>query len=432
MVTSRTKKQLLVFVLITLLGVSYVGARYARLDRLLFTTDYKVNAQFADSGGIFQGAEVTYRGVHIGQVSELKLTRDGVDVVMQIDNSNDKIPSSSKAVVGNKSAVGEQYIELQPKTDNGPYLKGGSVISAADTQIPISTTELLTSVDDFVNSVPQGDLRTVVSELGAAFKGTGTSLSQIIETSNSFIKEADRNFDVTTALIKDSNTVLQTQSDKSSAIRSFAKNLSLFSGTLADSDPDLRKLIDNGGATADQLRTFLEQNQVEIGQLLNNLVTTGNVVVKHLKGIRQLLVIYPYVVEGAYSTLARSRPGGPFDGQFGIILQPEGRPVCEKGYNAKRRDPETQRSDVPMDTRARCSEPPSKSSARGAQNTPNGRAGASYRAPVVATYDHSTGKVTWTDHAPSADVTYTGGAHDTFGKDSWKWLLLQPVAASEE
>jgi phospholipid/cholesterol/gamma-HCH transport system substrate-binding protein len=431
MVTSRTKKQLLVFVLITLLGVSYVGARYARLDRLVLDTEYKVSAQFVDSGGIFKDAEVTYRGVHIGQVSELKLTRDGVDVVMAIDNSNSKIPSSSRAVVGNKSAVGEQYIELQPQTDDGPYLKDGSTIAAADTEIPISTTELLTSIDDMVNSVPQGDLRTVISEFGAAFEGTGASLAQIIDTSNAFIKEADRNFDVTTALIEDSNTVLQTQADKSSAIRSFATNLSLFSGTLAASDADLRKLIDNGGASATQLRTFLEENQVEIGDLLNNLVTTGKVVVKHLRGIRQVLVIYPYIVEGAYSTVAKG-PSGNYDAEFGMILKPEGRPVCEKGYNAKLRDPNRERGDVPMDTGARCSEPASKSSARGAQHAPSGRAGTSYRPPVVATYDHSTGKVTWTDHAPDADVTYTGGAHDTFGKDSWKWLLLQPVAASEE
>lgn len=430
MVTSRTKKQLIIFVLITMIGVAYVGARYARLDRLFLDTDYQVNAQFTDSGGIFQGAEVTYRGVRIGQVSQMKLTRDGVDVVMSIDNGNDKIPSSAKAVVGNKSAVGEQYIELQPKTDDGPYLKGGSVIPAADTEIPIPTTELLTSIDNLVNSVPQGDLRTVVSELGAAFKGTGKSLAQIIDTGDAFIKEADRNFDVTTALIEDSNTVLQTQSDKSSAIRSFAKDLSLFSGTLAGSDQDLRKVIDSGSATANQLRTFLEDNQVELGQLINNLVTTGKVVVKHLRGIEQTLVIYPYIVETGYSAVGKG-PDGNYDAQFGIILTQDPA-VCHAGYNTKPRDPNNDRGDVPMNTKARCSEPPSKSNARGAQNAPHNRAGASYRAPVVATYDHSTGKVTWTDHAPQADITYTGGAQRTFGKDSWKWLLLQPVAASEE
>ena len=56
------------FVIITLVGVSFVGARYARLDRLFYDSAYTVTAHFAQSGGIFAGAEVTYRGVGIGRV----------------------------------------------------------------------------------------------------------------------------------------------------------------------------------------------------------------------------------------------------------------------------------------------------------------------------------------------------------------------------
>jgi phospholipid/cholesterol/gamma-HCH transport system substrate-binding protein len=46
----------MVFVLITLVGVSYVGARYAGLDRLLVDDTYRVVAHFKESGGIFEGA----------------------------------------------------------------------------------------------------------------------------------------------------------------------------------------------------------------------------------------------------------------------------------------------------------------------------------------------------------------------------------------
>ncbi len=67
MITQRTMVQLLVFVLITMVGVAYVGARYARLDRLIFDDSYRVVAHFEESGGIFEGAEVTYRGVPIGK-----------------------------------------------------------------------------------------------------------------------------------------------------------------------------------------------------------------------------------------------------------------------------------------------------------------------------------------------------------------------------
>ena len=189
-----------------------------------------------------------------------------------------------------------------------PYLVDGSEIAEKNTEIPVSTTELLTNTDNLVNSVPQDDLRTATSESGAAFKGTGRDLGQIIDTSNAFIKTANANFDTTSALIRDSKVVLQTQVDKESAIRSFSQDLALFSGTLAGNDAALRKLIDNGGATANQLRTFLEDNGVELGSLIRNLVTTGQVVVKHLDGIRQVLVLYPYVVEGGFSTVGKG-PG---------------------------------------------------------------------------------------------------------------------------
>jgi phospholipid/cholesterol/gamma-HCH transport system substrate-binding protein len=425
MISSRTKKQLLVFVFITLVGVSYVGARYARLDRLVYDSAYQVHAEFAQSGGIFAGAEVTYRGVRVGQVSDMVLTRDGVDVVLSIDKGRDRIPADTLALVGNKSAVGEQYVDLEPRRDGGPFLRDGSRIGTADTQVPVSTTQILTSVDGFVNSVPQGDLRTVVSELGAGFKGTAPDLGRMIDSSDAFIEAASENFDVTTALIRDSNTVLRTQSDKGSAIRSFSRDLALFSGVVADNDGALRALIDNGSATADELRTFLEQNQVDLGGLINNLVTTGEVVVKHLPGIRQILVLYPYEVAAGYTVAAKSPEG--YNARFGLIFN-SNPPVCDAGYDPKEWRSPLDRGDKAMDMDAHCSEPPGTSNARGAQNAP--RTGAAYRTGTgspLATYDLGTGTTTWNDQASAPRVVYDGGAAQLYGEDSWESLLLQPV-----
>jgi phospholipid/cholesterol/gamma-HCH transport system substrate-binding protein len=430
MITARTKKQLVIFAIITLLGVSFVGARYARLDRLFYDAAYTVDAHFAQSGGIFTGAEVTYRGVKIGTVSKMKLTHKGVDVMLSIDKGNDKIPKDTVALVGNKSAVGEQYVELQPKSNGGPYLKDGSSIDTPDTEIPVSTTEILTNLSNLLESVPQADLRTVVSEFGAAFKDSGPSLGQIIDTSSSFIKTAEANFDTTTALIRDSRVVLQTQVDKGSAIRSFSKNLSLFSGTVAANDKYLRALIDNGSATANELRTFLEKNKVNLGQLINNLVTTNEIVVKHLKGIRQVLIIYPYVVAGGFTVAEKTQDDGKtvYNARFGLILQQDG-PVCHQGYNKADQRPSSDTKDLPMNTRAGCTDP--NTNLRGGEKAPNGRTGAAYRSPV-ATYDSSTGKVAWSDQDTSAQIAYDGGAAQLFGDDSWKWMLLQPSLARNQ
>ena len=429
MITRRTKIQLMIFVLITLVGVSFVGARYARLDRLVFDDSYTVVAHFKDSGGIFAGGEVSYRGVRVGQVSKLQLTDDGVDVYLDVDKSYDTIPADALAVVGNRSAVGEQYVEIQPQVDSKPYLTNDSQIAQEDTRTPIQTDTILTDLSNTVESVNKPALQTTVTELGTAFNGTGPDLQRMIDTGNSFIQTANDNFDVTTALIKDSNTVLHGQVASTSAIKTFARELSLFSGTLAGSDPDLRKVIDNGSATANQLRTFLEENKVDLGELVNELVTTGDVVVKHLPGVAQVLVIYPYVVEGGFTVVAKSPDTGLYDAHFGLITQQDPK-VCEHGYEGTDVRKPQDGSNRPMNTNARCAEPPTKSDPRGAQNAP--RAGANYRAPVVASYDPGTRRLTWGSSVDPSLTSPGTPAPATLGEESWKWLFLQPLIKTQD
>jgi phospholipid/cholesterol/gamma-HCH transport system substrate-binding protein len=427
MITRRTKLQLLVFAIITLVGVSFVGARYARLDRLLMDQSYTVTAHFADSGGAFAGALVSYRGVRVGEVSELVLTDDGVDLVLDIDDEHDDIPADAHALVGNRSAVGEQYVELQPQSDRGPYLEDGSEIARELTTTPIATDTLLTHLDETVRSVDEDDLRTVTSEFGLAFNGAGEDLQTILDSSDEFITAAEANFDVTVDLIRDSNTVLNGQIDSERAFRRFARDLSLFTTTVADNDKDLRRLIDDGSLGANELRVFLEDNEVELGDLINNLVTTGEVVVKHLDGIEQLLVLYPYVVEGGFTVVSKSPGTGLYDAHFGMVMTSDPH-VCLGGYEGTDRRSPLDGSNAPMNEDARCTEPASKSNARGAQNIQAPRAATGWGAADFA-YDPESGAVT----SDPAEIRRLLGARAdapaTLGRDSWKWLYLEPLLA---
>jgi phospholipid/cholesterol/gamma-HCH transport system substrate-binding protein len=429
MIARRTKVQLAIFALITMLGVTFVGAKYAQLNRLFYSTSYTVVAHFQDSGGMYAGGLVSYRGVSVGEVKKLQLTHDGVDAYLDIDKAwDDKIPASSLAVVGNRSAVGEQYVDLQPQTDDGPYLHDGSQIAMADTRTPLPTQKLLADISNTVESVNRRALKTTVGELGTAFQGTGPDLQRIIDTGTAFIHEANRNFDVTTALIRDGNTVLRGQIASADAIRSFARDLRLFSGTLAGHDRDLRAVIDNGSVTATQLRTFLDDNKVHLASLINNLVTTGDIVVQHLPGLRQVLVLYPYVVEGGFTVVSKSPETGLYDAHFGMVMTNDP-PVCHNGYQSTDTRPPQDGSNRPMNTNAHCAEPASQSDPRGAQNAPANRPGAAYRTPV-AWYDPATKHLTWGSRAPQQLDDAGSPAPATLGEETWKWLFLQPLTTA--
>ena len=423
MISRTTKLQLVVFAFITLIGCSYVGAKYAKLDEYFVDDSYDVVADFGSSGGIFEGAEVTYRGVGVGRVETMELSEGGVRVGMRINNESNPIPSDVEAVVANRSAVGEQYVDLQPARTGGPYLQEGDTIPRSDTSTPLPTTTLLTNLNSMVNSVDRDNLRTVVDEMGAAFGGTGKDLGQIIDTSNSFIETADNYFDLTAQLIRDGRVVLQTQVDSESAIQAFSTNLALLSDTLVRSDKDIRHVIDSGGTAANVMRDFIVDNRANLSQLLSNLVTSGEVTVARLHGIEQVLVLYPYVVEGGYTVIAKDPVSGLYDAHFGLVLTQDPH-VCKEGYETTEQRPPQELEEVPFNTAAHCAEPASQSSARGAQNAP----APLNRAPVVATYDPGAGRLAPAEEDPMANVASSGSAARALGQDSWKWLLLGPLA----
>ena len=419
MITRRTRIQLVVFAIITLLGVTFVGARYAKLDRLVVDRSYTVTAHYPQSGGIFTGAEVTYRGVGIGTVGDLVLTDEGVDVKLDIDKKWDKIPSDARALVGNRSAVGEQYVELQPQSQGGPYLEDGSEIARAATTTPLPTEKLLEDVTTTVNSVDQKALTTTIDELGKGFAGTGQDLQTIIDTGTAFVETADENFGLTTDLIRDSNTVLQTQLDSTTAIKSFANDLELFTGTLAGSNKDLIRLIERGSASSAELQQFLEENEVDISELLNEVLVTGKVVRKNLPGVKHLLSIFPTVVEGSFAVVDVGHPGLA-QAHFGMALTAQ--PPCKQGYEStKKRDP-LDLDSRPFNTQVSCTEDPSKSNARGSSQVPRAAVGGT---SSVATFDPETGELTWTDSSDA--TTVSTAAPSSYGDDAWKWLYLQPM-----
>ncbi|MEU7525760.1 MCE family protein [Saccharothrix sp. NPDC042600] len=369
MMTARTRLQIIAFVLIALVGVSYVGARYVGLGRAFGATGYVVKMQLADSGGVFTNAEVTYRGVTVGRVGEMRLTADGIEVDLDIDPDAPRIPADLEAVVANRSAVGEQYVDLRPRGEEGPYLAEGTVIPRSSTKTPPPVDGLLTNLDAFAKSVPTDSLRTVVDELDQAFNGTGPDLQVLLDNTRVFTEAATRNLPQTKALINDGLVVLNTQAAQGSAIRSFSGDLRALAETLKNSDSDLRALIGVSPQAAEQLSALLRETGPNLGVVLANLLTTGNVLVTRLDGLEQIAVTYPIAVGGGFSVAKGDGTGA----HFGLALNVFDPPPCTVGYEGTKIRQGTDTSPVALNTGAYCAlARGSVTSVRGAQNAPYG------------------------------------------------------------
>lgn len=419
MITRRVRIQLAVFVIGSLIAATFVGFRYARVDRL-FGSGYDVTVKMAEGGGIFATADVTYRGVSVGRVTDMSISPDGVDLTVHIEADAPRIPADTEAVVASRSAVGEQFLDFQPRQATGPYLAKGAVVEPQDTRIPVDTRELLTNVNALLASVNPEDLSTVVTELGTAFGGADEDLSTILKSSNSFVTTADQKYEITASLIRSSATALQTQVDSADSIETFAKNLKTLTRAVRMSDGDLRTVIDTGAPTADSLRTLLDENAEGLSSLLANSVRLNRVVVTNLDGIRDVLVIAPAGVESAYSIMVKDSRTGQYGLRLGLTLSND-KPVCTKGYRAERRPPEDL-SVEKWNQAYTCASPLPRGTRGGAAGARSSSA-SSDGSVVLGTYDVATG-VLDTNTAPET----IADAPD-LGKDAWKWTMLAPAVS---
>jgi phospholipid/cholesterol/gamma-HCH transport system substrate-binding protein len=381
MITRRTKVQLAIFAIITMLGVTFVGARYAQLNRLFYNTSYTVVAHFKDSGGMYAGGLVSYRGVPVGQVHQLVLTHDGVDAYLAIDDGWDgKIPSDTLAVVGDKSAVGEQYVDLQPQGDSGPYLRNGSIIPQRETQLPLPVTSLLTSINQFAASVPLKSLGVVVDQLGTAFGGQGSNLNELFDGSSKLVRASTATIPQQLALISDAQTVLRTQAQESGALRSFGASARQLAAQLDASDADLRRLIVTAPRAAIQVSGLLTDNNPDLAIMLANLLTTSELTATRGPALDELLSALPAAV-AAGSTVINDHGAN-----FGLALTFFDPLPCTSGYAGTRHRNGLDTAPAPLNTQAGCDLPASSGvDVRGSAHAPSGGAAPAPAHPGLAT-----------------------------------------------
>ncbi|MET9616305.1 MlaD family protein [Kitasatospora indigofera] len=369
MLTLGTRLRNLAFLLVAVLVLGIIAVRHADLGRYVGIRGYYVvQVELPETGGLFEHSDVTYRGVSVGRVGPIALTAHGVRAELRIDNSAPRIPSRLEAVVANLSAVGEQYIDLRPSTEEGPFLVDGSTIAEQDTRTPAPVTNLLTSVDRLTGSVPLQSLRTVVDEFGQAFAGQDANLQALLDNSGRFIAAADAALPGNTTLLVDARTVLGTQAEEGRAIESFATDARLLAEQLSASDTDLRRVIAAGPAAAGQVSSLLSDLDPGLSVLLANLLTTSDIAVTRQHGIEELLVRLPAVAAAGAGAVDA---GGLRVGMALTFFSPL---PCTDGYQGTTRRNGLDTSAGPaFNTAARCTSAPGTGiGVRGSANAPTG------------------------------------------------------------
>jgi phospholipid/cholesterol/gamma-HCH transport system substrate-binding protein len=330
MLTRFVRNQLIVFTIVSIIGVVVMIFTYMQVPTLLGVGRLTVTLELPASGGLYRFSNVTYRGVQIGKVTDIKVVSGKrVEATLSLDTSP-KIPANLKAQVLSLSAVGEQYVDLQPHDESPPYLQNGSVIAMGDTTIPQQVGPMLDQLNKLVGSIPQDKFSSLLDESFKAFNGAGYDFGSLLDSGSKLTGDLNGASDQLRALVDDSAPLLDTQAQDTDAIHTWTRSLAGITAQVKQNDPQVRTLLQQGPGALDEASRLLTDLKPTLPILLANLTTIGQIGVTYNPSIEQLLVLLPPFVAATQSVGPSNNPTGIAQGDFTISIGDP--PACTVGF----------------------------------------------------------------------------------------------------
>lgn len=313
--------QLMIFAVVAAVAITYTA--FSVLGVTLGDKTYTVTVDLTTAGGVFEGSQVTYRGVPVGEVSDITATRTGVVLRLSMRDSV-RIPSTATAHVHDLSVAGEQYLDLTAAKGSSQNLHDGCNIPLSRTSTPVPFSEVLYDLQRWLGSLDPDDVRTLSRELGIAFVGTGPELAQILVSSTSLVEQLSKAQPAFLHLLDNSEVLLGTAADHAEGLAQFSRSVKALSGTLRASTPATTRLLRQSADSAELIDAIVENNASAAAVLMGNLATFSAIQVANLPGLKSLLVVIP--------ELGRLLPMVVRNGELQTsTLFDYGSPVCTTG-----------------------------------------------------------------------------------------------------
>jgi virulence factor Mce-like protein len=313
------------------------------LSQPLTSQPVQVTVMLGNTGGLFEGSAVTYRGVNVGKVTEITITREGVRADIRL-SSGTEVPTDSIARVRSLSPVGEQYLDFQPNTDEGPFLADGATVSAEYTDLPKSLSSTVVAVNKLMSQIDDRKLRSFLVELSTGLRGTGDDLGRLVDQGDLILAELDRVWPQTDRLLRNSDPVLDIGADNATALQDLGTSARQLAAFLRDYDPELRRTLERAPNQLAQLEALIEDADEVLPGFLDAGVSLTDIFAMHDPHLRALLQAYPPGL-GVLSRVIR-------DGEVKLELILDKDPRCR--YDTPRRHPRDP-TRVPLNEDAACS-----------------------------------------------------------------------------
>jgi phospholipid/cholesterol/gamma-HCH transport system substrate-binding protein len=190
---------------------------------------YRFNAYFNEATSLSKEADVTISGVRVGKVKTLEPDNQTgrTKVVMELEPRYAPLPADAKAILRQKTLLGETYVELTPGNRDGPKVPENGSLSVANVSPTVELDEIFRAFDEKTRNAFQVWMQSQAQ----AVDGRGQDLNDALGNLQPFAE--------------DTNKLLVLLNSQEGAVSRLVRNTGVVFGALSERDGQLRSLIEN-------------------------------------------------------------------------------------------------------------------------------------------------------------------------------------------
>src|SRR3954451_20605611 len=212
---------------------------------------YELRVSFPEATTLAEQADVRISGVTVGKMRRKDLDRGGnrTRVILDINTRYAPVPKDTRAILRQKTLLGETFVELTPGHKSAGTLADHAILPNAQVEPTVELDEILRTFDPKTKAA----FRDWVQESGLQMKGTAPQ----------DLNDALGNL---AGFAQDGATLLEALNRQHVAVRQLVKNTGVVFGALNQRKGQLRQLIVNSertfSATASQDRALADTFQI--------------------------------------------------------------------------------------------------------------------------------------------------------------------------
>ena len=241
---------------------------------------YRFEVTFQQAGQLAQEADVRISGVTVGKVKRIEPDKatGGSDVTIELEERYAPLPRDAKAILRQKTLLGETYVELTPGHDSAPTIPEGGRLASSRVSGTVELDEILRAFD----APTRRALQTFIQQTALASAGRGQDLSDALGTLAPFERDLTTLLEILDAqqadvrgVVRDTGVVLDALSERDGQLRSLVENSDRVFATTARRNQELQ-------ATFRALPTFERESTLTV-ERLQEFARTANPLVTQLR-----------------------------------------------------------------------------------------------------------------------------------------------------